>query len=164
MDCFSIEFQLQGDDLLDLYLIYDSAIFALEPSTVRVREVGIQRHERRQARRERERILRQAGALDGIDTSQPPSSPTTPVTRLPRSREVSGVSAENPIPNIEEAGSSSTTRADPTETQAPSFSTALSQEALPASEETPDLERPVVESALEPAAGSGALVTASKRH
>lgn len=59
----SIEFQLQGEDLLDLYLIYDSAIFALEPSTVRVREVGIQRNERRAARRERERQLREVGTL-----------------------------------------------------------------------------------------------------
>lgn len=36
-------------------VVYDESIFALEPSTVRVREVGVSRHERRAARRERER-------------------------------------------------------------------------------------------------------------
>ncbi|KPV78340.1 uncharacterized protein RHOBADRAFT_3156, partial [Rhodotorula graminis WP1] len=43
----SIEFQLQGDDLVDIYLVYAESIFALEPSTVRVREVGVGRGERR---------------------------------------------------------------------------------------------------------------------
>ncbi|TNY21960.1 hypothetical protein DMC30DRAFT_349755, partial [Rhodotorula diobovata] len=43
----TIEFQLQGDDLIDIYLIYGESIFALEPSTVRVREVGVGRGERR---------------------------------------------------------------------------------------------------------------------
>ncbi|KAK4055227.1 hypothetical protein OIV83_000507 [Microbotryomycetes sp. JL201] len=57
----SIEFQLQGDDLVDIYLLYSESIFAIEPSTVRVREVGVGRAERR-ARRERERRLQQASA------------------------------------------------------------------------------------------------------
>lgn len=52
-----------GDDLLDLFLVYPNSIFALEPSTVRVREVGIGRNERRQARRERERQARDFAAL-----------------------------------------------------------------------------------------------------
>ncbi|GAA5885535.1 hypothetical protein JCM16303_002247 [Sporobolomyces ruberrimus] len=43
----SIDFQLQGDDLVDIYLIYPQSIFALEPSTVRVREVGAARGGRR---------------------------------------------------------------------------------------------------------------------
>jgi hypothetical protein len=67
-----IEFQLQGEDLLDLYLIYDSAIFALEPSTVRVREVGIHRNERRAARRERDRQAREAALTAN---SQPQDAP-----------------------------------------------------------------------------------------
>ena len=36
-------------------MVYDESIFALEPSTVRVREVGVNRNERRAARRQRER-------------------------------------------------------------------------------------------------------------
>ncbi|GAA6022642.1 hypothetical protein JCM11491_001148 [Sporobolomyces phaffii] len=43
----SIDLQLQGDDLVDIYLIYAQSIFALEPSTVRVREVGVGRSDRR---------------------------------------------------------------------------------------------------------------------
>lgn len=54
----TIEFQMQGDDLVDIYLVYDESVFALEPATVRVREVGIGRNERRAARRERERAAR----------------------------------------------------------------------------------------------------------
>ena len=73
----TIEFQLQGDDLIDVYLVYPESIFALEPATVRVREVGVGRGERRQ-RRERERRMRdlaasaaapEAGALSGGDGS-----------------------------------------------------------------------------------------------
>ncbi|KAH8914927.1 hypothetical protein BT69DRAFT_1193416, partial [Atractiella rhizophila] len=43
----TIEFQLQGDDLIDIYLLYEESIFALEPATIRVREVGVGRNERR---------------------------------------------------------------------------------------------------------------------
>ena len=63
----TIEFQLQGDELVDIYrasaaclacltwpVVYDESIFALEPATVRVREVGVARHERRALRRQRE--------------------------------------------------------------------------------------------------------------
>ncbi|GAA5919165.1 hypothetical protein JCM1841_002481 [Sporobolomyces salmonicolor] len=57
----TIEFQLQGDDLVDIYLIYPESIFALEPATVRVREVGVGRGERR-VRRERERRMRDVAA------------------------------------------------------------------------------------------------------
>ncbi|GAA6049505.1 hypothetical protein JCM3770_000820 [Rhodotorula araucariae] len=57
----TIEFQLQGDDLVDIYLVYAESIFALEPATVRVREVGVGRTERR-ARRERERHMRTLAA------------------------------------------------------------------------------------------------------
>ncbi|KAK4057595.1 hypothetical protein OIO90_001240 [Microbotryomycetes sp. JL221] len=57
----NIELQLQGDDLADIYLLYQESIFAIEPSTVRVREVGVGRAERR-ARRERERRMQQANA------------------------------------------------------------------------------------------------------
>lgn len=35
-------------------VVYDESIFALEPATVRVREVGVARHERRALRRQRD--------------------------------------------------------------------------------------------------------------
>ncbi|GAA5852956.1 hypothetical protein JCM9279_000092 [Rhodotorula babjevae] len=73
----SIEFQLQGDDLVDIYLVYPESIFALEPSTVRVREVGVGRGERR-ARRERDRQLRtlataasEALPAEGVEEAAP---------------------------------------------------------------------------------------------
>lgn len=46
------------------YLVYDESVFALEPATVRVREVGIGRNERRSARRERERAARDAASVN----------------------------------------------------------------------------------------------------
>ncbi|OAV96497.1 hypothetical protein PTTG_26314 [Puccinia triticina 1-1 BBBD Race 1] len=60
----TIEFQMQGDDLVDIYLVYDESVFALEPATVRVREVGIGRNERRAARRERERAARDLASIN----------------------------------------------------------------------------------------------------
>ncbi|CAH7675563.1 hypothetical protein PPACK8108_LOCUS10581, partial [Phakopsora pachyrhizi] len=60
----TIEFQMQGDDLVDIYLVYDESVFALEPATVRVREVGISRNERRAARRERERAARDLASIN----------------------------------------------------------------------------------------------------
>ncbi|GEM06207.1 mitogen-activated protein kinase kinase kinase kinase 4-like protein [Rhodotorula toruloides] len=62
----TIEFQLQGDDLVDICLVYGESIFALEPATVRVREVGVGRSERR-ARRERERRMRELAASTRVD-------------------------------------------------------------------------------------------------
>lgn len=49
---YRLEFQLQQDELVDIYLVYSDSIFGLEPTTVRVREVGVGRGERR-VRRER---------------------------------------------------------------------------------------------------------------
>src|ERR1700721_3828601 len=47
----SLELQLQGDDLVELFLVFSQNVFGLEPATVRVREVRIGRNERRAARR-----------------------------------------------------------------------------------------------------------------
>jgi hypothetical protein len=47
----SLELQLQGDDLVEVYLVFSQNVFGLEPATVRVREVRIGRAERRAARR-----------------------------------------------------------------------------------------------------------------
>jgi len=53
----SLELQLQGDDLVEIFLVFAQNVFGLEPATVRVREVRIGRAERRAARR-RARELR----------------------------------------------------------------------------------------------------------
>ncbi|KAI0639279.1 hypothetical protein C8Q77DRAFT_1152267 [Trametes polyzona] len=47
----SLELQLQGDDLVEVFLVFSQNVFGLEPATVRVREVRIGRAERRAARR-----------------------------------------------------------------------------------------------------------------
>jgi len=65
----SLELQLQGDDLVEVFLVFAQNIFGLEPATVRVREVRIGRAERRAARR-RVREIR-SGQLDVFDTDPP---------------------------------------------------------------------------------------------
>ncbi|KAF9044852.1 hypothetical protein BDZ89DRAFT_1058955 [Hymenopellis radicata] len=57
----SLELQLQGDDLVEVFLVFSQNVFGLEPATVRVREVRIGRAERRAARR-RAREVRTADA------------------------------------------------------------------------------------------------------
>ena len=53
----SLELQLQGDDLVEVFLVFAQNVFGLEPATVRVREVRVGRAERRAARRRaRDRI------------------------------------------------------------------------------------------------------------
>jgi len=64
----SFELQLQGDDLVEIFLIFPQSVFGLEPATVRVREVRIGRAERRAARRRaRENRLE----LTGMDPEGP---------------------------------------------------------------------------------------------
>jgi hypothetical protein len=62
----SLELQLQGDDLVEVFLVFSQNVFGLEPATVRVREVRIGRAERRAARR-RVREIRN-GQTDVFDT------------------------------------------------------------------------------------------------
>ncbi|KAF8140119.1 hypothetical protein EV363DRAFT_1444547 [Boletus edulis] len=62
----SLELQLQGDDLVEVFLVFSQNVFGLEPATVRVREVRIGRAERRAARR-RVREIRN-GQTDLFDT------------------------------------------------------------------------------------------------
>lgn len=47
----SLELQLQGDDLVEVFLVFAQNVFGLEPATVRVREVRVNRAEMRAARR-----------------------------------------------------------------------------------------------------------------
>ena len=65
----SLELQLQGDDLVEVFLVFSQNVFGLEPATVRVREVRIGRAERRAARR-RAREIR-SGSADVFDTDPP---------------------------------------------------------------------------------------------
>ena len=60
-----MELQLQGDDLVEIFLVFAQNVFGLEPATVRVREVRIGRAERRAARRQaRENRLGEASVVD----------------------------------------------------------------------------------------------------
>ncbi|KAI9462399.1 hypothetical protein BJY52DRAFT_1256742 [Lactarius psammicola] len=67
----SLELQLQGDDLVEVFLVFSQNVFGLEPATVRVREVRLGRAERRAARR-RAREL-QVDDLLGPDADVPPA-------------------------------------------------------------------------------------------
>ena len=67
----SLELQLQGDDLVEVFLVFSQNVFGLEPATVRVREVRLGRAERRAARR-RAREL-QVDDLLGPDADAPPA-------------------------------------------------------------------------------------------
>ncbi|GAA5949973.1 hypothetical protein JCM3765_007755 [Sporobolomyces pararoseus] len=86
----TIDLQLQGDDLIDIYLIYSQSIFALEPSTVRVREVGVGRRSRGERTRER------APSMQGEETPPLPASldraflPSASPRRVPLLEEENG--------------------------------------------------------------------------
>ena len=68
----SLELQLQGDDLVEVFLVFSQNVFGLEPATVRVREVRLGRAERRAARR-RAREL-QVDDLLGSEMDAPPTT------------------------------------------------------------------------------------------
>ena len=67
----SLELQLQGDDLVEVFLVFSQNVFGLEPATVRVREVRLGRAERRAARR-RARELQ----VEDLLSSEMDASPT----------------------------------------------------------------------------------------
>ncbi|KAI8995512.1 hypothetical protein BD414DRAFT_534673 [Trametes punicea] len=60
----SLELQLQGDDLVEVFLVFSQNVFGLEPATVRVREVRIGRAERRAARRRAREMAGQSADPD----------------------------------------------------------------------------------------------------
>ncbi|KAH7344682.1 hypothetical protein B0J17DRAFT_712333 [Rhizoctonia solani] len=72
----SLELQLQGDDLVEVFLVFAQNVFGLEPATVRVREVRIGRNERRAIRR---RARAANGGSRNVDTSE--GGPSTPTPR-----------------------------------------------------------------------------------
>ena len=65
----SLELQLQGDDLVEVFLVFSQNVFGLEPATVRVREVRIGRAERRAARRRLREAQQAAGSVADGDTA-----------------------------------------------------------------------------------------------
>ncbi|KAM6498252.1 hypothetical protein JOM56_006200 [Amanita muscaria] len=68
----SLELQLQGDDLVEVFLVFSQNVFGLEPATVRVREVRIGRAERRAARR-RARELRATETSNATEAEEEPN-------------------------------------------------------------------------------------------
>lgn len=66
----SLELQLQGDDLVEVFLVFSQNVFGLEPATVRVREVRIGRAERRAARRRARDGRQEEGARDNNTTAE----------------------------------------------------------------------------------------------
>lgn len=62
-------------------LVYPDSVFALEPTTVRVREVGLGRGERR-IRRERERRMREIASTSTMDPAEQPVEPPSPLSNL----------------------------------------------------------------------------------
>ncbi|KAF9569717.1 hypothetical protein CPC08DRAFT_812702 [Agrocybe pediades] len=96
----SLELQLQGDDLVEVFLVFAQNVFGLEPATVRVREVRIGRAERRAARRrareaqpgeppavEPEQVEEETNVNVSIGISVPvnPSTPVDPTVERPGS-------------------------------------------------------------------------------
>ncbi|KZW02244.1 hypothetical protein EXIGLDRAFT_735721 [Exidia glandulosa HHB12029] len=95
----SLELQLQGDDLVEIFLVFGQNVFGLEPATVRVREVRIGRAERRARRRARQQRDAESGegptgtedevgvsvtvAVEGSDENTPAPPPPTPAAEVP---------------------------------------------------------------------------------
>ncbi|KAG6911846.1 hypothetical protein DXG01_000093 [Tephrocybe rancida] len=65
----SLELQLQGDDLVEVFLVFSQNVFGLEPATVRVREVRIGRAERRAARRRAREVRAGENASNDSETA-----------------------------------------------------------------------------------------------
>ena len=63
----TLELQLQGDDLVEVFLVFPQNVFGLEPVTVRVREVRIGRAERRAARQRAARSTTASAAPEDME-------------------------------------------------------------------------------------------------
>ena len=97
----SLELQLQGDDLVEVFLVFSQNVFGLEPATVRVREVRIGRAERRAARR-RAREMRASDNATGTELDNVEEEPNVSVsvnvsvTVGPSSRDGPGAAPPSP--------------------------------------------------------------------
>ncbi|KAI0932344.1 hypothetical protein AcW2_001002 [Taiwanofungus camphoratus] len=118
----SLELQLQGDDLVEVFLVFSQNVFGLEPATVRVREVRIGRAERRAARRRarENRTDQQTPDADaeGADAGAGDEETAVNVTILAPSSPVAvedgTPSTPSPLPNLSQAPSHPS---DPPQTQ-----------------------------------------------
>jgi len=99
-----LELQLQGDDLVEVFLVFSQNVFGLEPATVRVREVRIGRAERRAARRRAREQRSEESAPPSDAASQNASGAST--TEGPTNVNVSiGVSVSSSVPVANEVRS-----------------------------------------------------------
>jgi hypothetical protein len=108
----SLELQLQGDDLVEVFLVFSQNVFGLEPATVRVREVRIGRAERRAARR-RIRETRTGEPSNDTDALAPGDEDTRVtvsigVTVAPTSVTATGDQTPPLLPGLPEDGNPST--------------------------------------------------------
>lgn len=124
----TLELQLQGDDLVEVFLVFAQNVFGLEPATVRVREVRIGRAERRAARR---RANRGALRVPTEDQNQGPEEDVT-VTALVASSDV-GHDDTNLFPNAYSRNDTAAVAPDGTltPTRAPSVPNSATQPAFP---------------------------------
>ncbi|KAI0048342.1 hypothetical protein FA95DRAFT_1539854 [Auriscalpium vulgare] len=88
----SLELQLQGDDLVEVFLVFSQNVFGLEPATVRVREVRLGRAERRAARRRARELQSEDPHASGAE-----ADPVLPTDETSVSVTV-GLTVPNPSP------------------------------------------------------------------
>ncbi|KAI5480073.1 mitogen-activated protein kinase kinase kinase kinase 4-like protein [Pseudohyphozyma bogoriensis] len=116
----TIEFQIQGDDLIDIYLVYPESIFALEPATVRVREVGVGRGERR-ARRDRERRMRDIASTATEEPGQVTTGTSQSTTLHPADPALNEPTSPSPSPAADDSANDlELPGSSPTPTRTPS--------------------------------------------
>ena len=120
----SLELQLQGDDLVEVFLVFSQNVFGLEPATVRVREVRIGRAERRAARRRARENQQAVEAVDNENTQGDDDTAvnvTIGVSTVPSSLTIGTGEDSNQITPLPSPMPSSLHPADP---QAPSAESA----------------------------------------
>ncbi|KAI9512903.1 hypothetical protein F5148DRAFT_655385 [Russula earlei] len=128
----SLELQLQGDDLVEVFLVFSQNVFGLEPATVRVREVRLGRAERRAARR-------RARELQVDDLLTVPDSDAAPTMEAPANVNIRvGLSVPSSISVTTEisagttlVGGHSPSASQPNVAQRPAGAAALGIEDIP---------------------------------
>jgi hypothetical protein len=119
----SLELQVQGDDLVEIFLVFAQNVFGLEPATVRVREVRIGRAERRAARRR----ARENATTSGHDTPREEEDTNVTVSIGVVASEIADSNADLPEP---EGLNNTGDEPDPQPTQSAPSSTPDPEELL----------------------------------
>ena len=120
----NLELQLQGDDLVEVFLVFSHNVFGLEPATVRVREVRIGRAERRAARRRaREARTGEGDQVDGDSPAPDEDSavavniavalPPNPDTPIPNGVETPTSVRPEPVRRVTDSGDVPSSPAEP---------------------------------------------------